>query len=74
MACLECDFLQVSVGAGRFQSELFKFARDILDGFAIAIGADIPAFELVIGEELDVRPPARALLGDVDRAQESGCG
>ena len=55
---VELHRLPESRRAGRLEANRPKLALDVLDGFVEARRPDVPALELVVGEKLDVRPPA----------------
>lgn len=73
LAGFELDVLEVAVGTGRLKAVGFHFAGDVFDGFAIAVGADVATLELVVGQELDVGPPAVAFGYIVGGKQCGGC-
>ena len=73
---VELDRLPESGRAGRLEAYRAKLPFDVLEGFVEPGGADIPALEFVVGQKLDMRPPALALgreirgLRDGTRMQE----
>ena len=59
----EADRLEVARGPGGLESELLELRLDVPDGFQESGRAGVAAFELVVGEELDVAPPEFAFGG-----------
>ena len=59
------------------QADGLELALDVLDGLVVARRAGVAAFELVVGQHLDVRPPGLAFSGEIgglrDRAGDR-CG
>ena len=72
LAGLELDGLQIAVGAGGFEAEGLHLGGDVFDGFVVAFAAGVAALQFVVGEELDVGPPAVALGGEVGREERRG--
>src|SRR5262249_40207453 len=64
----EFDWLEVTSGSGGLESGALEFAREIFSSAAVAWGSGVAAFEFVVGEDLDVGPPAVAFFVQV------GCG
>ena len=60
--------LQITVGAGKLQSRVLKFARQEPGRAQMAGRSRIAALHVVVGQDLDMRPPAVAFLGKI------GCG
>ena len=67
----EVDRLKEPVGARGFEAVAGELAGDILGGFAVAHAAGVATFELVIGQNRDVRPPALA-VGHVTGPEHAG--
>jgi hypothetical protein len=70
---LERHRLTVAERSRRLQPDLLELPRDIDNGLLEAVGTDIAAFELVIGQVLDVGPPALAFSGHIGEEGDGGC-
>jgi len=67
LARLELHRLQVARDARRLESQALELAGHVFHGLAEFAGANVAALQLVVGQELNVRPPEFALGGVVHR-------
>ena len=56
----------------RLQADRLELPLDVLDRLVEARRADVAAFELVVGQKLDVRPPLVPFGGEVRAGRLSG--
>ncbi len=69
-----CTRLEVARSAGGLESGALELTGDELSRAAMTLAAGVAALHVVVGQNLDVRPPARAFLGDVGGQEERrGC-
>ena len=61
----EFDRLQIAVDARRLEPRALEFARDEPRRAEMAGRPGVAAFHVVVGQDLDVRPPAVAFLGQI---------
>ena len=72
LAGLKTDRLEVAGRPGRLKSELFELCLDVADSGEKAGRSGVAAFELVVGEELDMVPPELALGGIIGGEDRGG--
>jgi len=59
----ELDRLDVAVHAARPESDARELGGDVVSRLSMAFAPGVPTFEPIVGQELDVRPPAVGVSG-----------